>query len=158
MHIENSPERRGEIGCSIVEKYQELTILQWTQFLSHYSEREARRDQVLQESSALIHNVFGTFHCLINFSYQFGGFRAKFLGTGDGDGASPQQENPRTSQVVVRQTSTVAIGVQPMIKVDLIQVRGDDFFSQLVSFGANERNVPSGESGNQGLRDAIGIT
>lgn len=118
--------------------YQELTILQWTQFLSLYSKREARRDQVLQESSALIHNVFGTFHCLINFSYQFGGFRAKFLGTGDGDGASPQQENPRTSQVVVRQTSTVAIGVQPMIKVDLIQVRGDDFFSQLVSFGANE--------------------
>src|ERR1700693_4722756 len=53
--------------------------------------------------------------------------------------------------------AAVAVAVQPIIQKCLIEIRGDDLFTEFVGFGTDERNAQTGERGNQGLRDAVGI-
>jgi Transposase len=60
-------------------------------------------------------------------------------------------------QILFCEISPVAVGLQPIIKMDLVQVGSDDLFSHLVSFRAQEGNAPPGKGRNQGLHDPIGI-
>src|SRR5579872_3934448 len=63
----------------------------------------------------------------------------------------------RGLEVAVGQVASVAVAVQPVVKEGLVEVRGDDFFSQLVRVGADERQAKPGEHSDQRLGDAVGI-
>jgi hypothetical protein len=60
-------------------------------------------------------------------------------------------------QIAVGQVAAVAVAIQPIIQKCLVEVRRDDFFSEFVRLGADERDVQASEDGDQRLRDAVGI-
>jgi hypothetical protein len=47
-------------------------------------------------------------------------------------------------EIVIDQKTTVVVGLEPMVQVNLIEVRSDDLFSQFVSLAAQERNPQPG--------------
>jgi hypothetical protein len=49
------------------------------------------------------------------------------------------------SQIIIGEAAAVAVRFQPVVKVDLIQVGGDYFFTQLVRFDAQKRYAKSRE-------------
>src|SRR6202166_2059681 len=64
---------------------------------------------------------------------------------------------PAESQIVIGEPAAVAARFEPVVKVDLIQVGGDDFFAELVCFDAQKRHAKSRERGDQRLGDLIRI-
>ena len=59
------------------------------------------------------------------------------------------------SEVVIRQESAVVVSFQPMIEVNLVEVRGYHLFAQFVALRAQERNLQTGEDSDQRLCQAI---
>ena len=51
----------------------------------------------------------------------------------------------------------MVVRFQPMIEVNLIQIRGDQFLAQFVCLAAYEGHVKSGQRGNQELGDLVWI-
>ena len=47
------------------------------------------------------------------------------------------------SQIVVGEAAAVAVGLEPMVEVDLIQIGGDNFLAQFVRFNAEKRYAES---------------
>ena len=43
------------------------------------------------------------------------------------------------SQIIISEAAAMAIGFEPMVEVDLIQVGRDDFFAKFVRFDAKKR-------------------
>ncbi len=65
--------------------------------------------------------------------------------------------NTRGLQILVCEISPVAVGLKPIVKMELVQVGSDDLFPHLMSLRAQEWNAPAGKGRNQGLHHAIGI-
>lgn len=63
----------------------------------------------------------------------------------------------RFLQIIVGEAAAVAVGFEPVIEVDLIEVGGDDFLAQFMGFDAEERDAQACERGDQRLRDLVWI-
>lgn len=51
----------------------------------------------------------------------------------------------------------MAVGFQPMVEVDLVEIGGDDFLAEFVGIDAEERDAQACERGDERLRDLVGI-
>jgi hypothetical protein len=60
-------------------------------------------------------------------------------------------------KIVVDKKAAIVVGFKPVVQVNLVQIRGDDFLAEFVGFRAQERNVQSGEDSDQGLHNAVGV-
>src|SRR5216684_1121880 len=66
-------------------------------------------------------------------------------------------ESHLSLQIIVGQVSTMAIRVEPVVEMDLVQIRGDDLLSQSMRLRAHKWHVPASQCGDQRLHDAIGV-
>ncbi len=55
------------------------------------------------------------------------------------------------SEVVIREESAEVVSFQPIIEVNLVEVRGYHLFAQFVALRAQERNLQTGEDSDQRL-------
>src|SRR5579864_8434819 len=62
----------------------------------------------------------------------------------------------RVLQIAVRQEPAVAVALQPVIEKCLVEIRGDDLFSEFVGFGTNEGDAQSRHDRNERLGNSIG--
>jgi hypothetical protein len=60
-------------------------------------------------------------------------------------------------KIVIDKKAAVVVGLQPVVQMNLVQIRGDDFLAKFVGFRAQKRNVQSGEDSDQGLQNAVGV-
>ena len=51
----------------------------------------------------------------------------------------------------------MAVRLEPVVEMNLVQVGSHSLFSQFMSFGAYERHAPTCQEGDQCLHDVIGI-
>ena len=49
------------------------------------------------------------------------------------------------------------MGLQPVVEMNLIEVRTDEFFAQFMRLAANERHLQPGKNGDQELCRSVGI-
>lgn len=60
-------------------------------------------------------------------------------------------------QIRVGKAAAVAVRVEPMMEMRLIEIRGGDFRAEVVRVRARKRDVQANESGDERLQDAIGV-
>ena len=60
-------------------------------------------------------------------------------------------------KIVVYKKAAIVVGFKPVVQMNLVQIRGDDFLAEFVGFRAQESNVQSGEDSDQGLQNAVGV-
>ena len=63
----------------------------------------------------------------------------------------------QTLKVIVGQKPAIVIAFQPVVEMDLVEIRGDQFFSQLMRFTADERYLQPSQHSNQRLHNAVWI-
>jgi hypothetical protein len=60
-------------------------------------------------------------------------------------------------KIVVDKEAAIVVFFKPVVQMNLVQIRSDDFLAQFMGFRTQDRNVQSGEDSDQGLQNAIRV-
>jgi hypothetical protein len=60
-------------------------------------------------------------------------------------------------KIVLDKKAAIVVGFKPVVQMNLVQIRCDDFLTEFVGLCAQERNVHSGEDSDQRLQNAVGV-
>ena len=60
-------------------------------------------------------------------------------------------------KIVVDEEAAIVVCFQPVVQMNLVQIRSDDLLAQFVGFRTQERDVQPGEDSDQGLQNAIRV-
>jgi hypothetical protein len=106
--------------------------------------RAPRRPEPAQRWLAFLRNHRDTIACAAQ----------KFIGPYS---VETKMQSRGLSEILVRQEPAVVVGLQPVLEVNLVQIRRHRFGSQVFVLSANEGNIHSGKDRNQRLKNAVWV-
>jgi hypothetical protein len=83
--------------------------------------------------------------------------RLEFLHPGlSGEFVTRRPTSPNL-KIVFDKEAAIVVCFKPVVQMNLIQIRSDDFLAQFMGFRTQDRNVQSGEDSDQGLQNAVRV-